>query len=54
MAATRTQPVGDGAALFKRRPDVRQAERELAAATAGGGWGEQTASGASAAETANR
>lgn len=33
MAATRTQPVGDGAALLKRRADVRQAERELAAAT---------------------
>ncbi|WP_231736584.1 efflux transporter outer membrane subunit [Sphingobium sp. CCH11-B1] len=28
-------PVGDGAALLKRRPDVRAAERELAAATAG-------------------
>ena len=28
-------PVGDGAALLKRRPDVRQAERQLAAATAG-------------------
>jgi len=28
-------PVGDGAALLKRRPDVRQAERHLAAATAG-------------------
>ena len=27
-------PVGDGAALLKRRPDVRQAERRLAAATA--------------------
>lgn len=27
-------PVGDGASLLKRRPDVRQAERELAAATA--------------------
>ena len=27
-------PVGDGAALLQRRPDVRQAERELAAATA--------------------
>ncbi|GAB7542636.1 efflux transporter outer membrane subunit [Cupriavidus sp. 8B] len=27
-------PVGDGAALLKRRPDIRQAERELAAATA--------------------
>ncbi|WP_268797094.1 efflux transporter outer membrane subunit [Pseudomonas huanghezhanensis] len=28
-------PVGDGAALLKRRPDVRQAERKLAMATAG-------------------
>ncbi len=28
-------PVGDGASLLRRRPDVRQAERELAAATAG-------------------
>jgi outer membrane protein, multidrug efflux system len=27
-------PIGDGAALLKRRPDVRAAERELAAATA--------------------
>ncbi|MBN1237683.1 MAG: TolC family protein [Gammaproteobacteria bacterium] len=27
-------PVGDGAALLKRRPDVRRAERDLAAATA--------------------
>ncbi|MFF7706582.1 efflux transporter outer membrane subunit [Pseudomonas sp. NPDC007930] len=27
-------PVGDGAALLKRRPDIRQAERKLAAATA--------------------
>jgi NodT family efflux transporter outer membrane factor (OMF) lipoprotein len=27
-------PVGDGMALLKRRPDVRQAERQLAAATA--------------------
>ncbi|KDN99226.1 MULTISPECIES: efflux transporter outer membrane subunit [Pseudomonas] len=27
-------PVGDGAALLKRRPDIRQAERSLAAATA--------------------
>jgi multidrug efflux system outer membrane protein len=27
-------PVGDGSALLKRRPDVRQAERQLAAATA--------------------
>src|SRR5580658_1702719 len=31
---TRPLPVGDGAALLKRRPDVRQAERQLAAATA--------------------
>ena len=31
---TRTLPVGDGVALLKRRPDVRRAERELAAATA--------------------
>jgi NodT family efflux transporter outer membrane factor (OMF) lipoprotein len=28
-------PVGDGAALLKRRPDVRQAERKLAVSTAG-------------------
>jgi outer membrane protein, multidrug efflux system len=28
-------PIGDGATLIKRRPDVRQAERRLAAATAG-------------------
>ena len=27
-------PVGDGTALLRRRPDVREAERELAAATA--------------------
>ena len=27
-------PIGDGSALLKRRPDVRQAERQLAAATA--------------------
>lgn len=27
-------PVGDGAALLRRRPDVKQAERQLAAATA--------------------
>jgi NodT family efflux transporter outer membrane factor (OMF) lipoprotein len=27
-------PIGDGAALIRRRPDVRQAERQLAAATA--------------------
>jgi NodT family efflux transporter outer membrane factor (OMF) lipoprotein len=33
-ALTRTIPVGDGAALLRRRPDIRQAERELAAATA--------------------
>ncbi|MEB0047955.1 MULTISPECIES: efflux transporter outer membrane subunit [unclassified Pseudomonas] len=31
---TQLLPVGDGAALLKRRPDVRQAERRLAAATA--------------------
>ncbi|MBB3197338.1 efflux transporter outer membrane subunit [Roseateles terrae] len=31
---TGTIPVGDGAALLKRRPDIRQAERELHAATA--------------------
>lgn len=31
---TRPIPVGDGATLLARRPDVRQAERELAAATA--------------------
>ena len=31
---TRILPIGDGAALLKRRPDVRQAERQLAAATA--------------------
>lgn len=33
-ALARSVPVGDGAALLARRPDVRQAERELAAATA--------------------
>jgi outer membrane protein, multidrug efflux system len=33
-ALTRPIPVGDGAALLKRRPDVRQAERTLAGATA--------------------
>lgn len=33
-ALARPVPVGDGAALLSRRPDVRQAERELAAATA--------------------
>ena len=31
---TQTIPVGDGAALLRRRPDIRQAERTLAAATA--------------------
>jgi outer membrane protein, multidrug efflux system len=31
---SRPLPVGDGAALLKRRPDVREAERQLAAATA--------------------
>jgi len=31
---TRSLPVGDGAALLRRRPDIRQAERELAADTA--------------------
>ncbi|MDP9422768.1 MAG: TolC family protein [Pseudomonadota bacterium] len=33
-AVARPIPVGDGASLLSRRPDVRQAERELAAATA--------------------
>jgi NodT family efflux transporter outer membrane factor (OMF) lipoprotein len=33
-ALARPIPVGDGASLLARRPDVRQAERELAAATA--------------------
>ena len=33
-ALDRPIPVGDGAALLARRPDIRQAERELAAATA--------------------
>ena len=33
-ALTQTIPVGDGAALLRRRPDIRQAERSLAAATA--------------------
>ena len=33
-ALARPIPVGDGATLLSRRPDVRQAERELAAATA--------------------
>ena len=31
---SQTIPVGDGAALLRRRPDIRQAERKLAAATA--------------------
>jgi len=31
---TKAIPVGDGKALLSRRPDLRQAERELAAATA--------------------
>lgn len=31
---TSTIPVGDGAALLRRRPDIREAERQLAAATA--------------------
>jgi outer membrane protein TolC len=31
---TQPIPVGDGAALLKRRPDVREAERQLAASTA--------------------
>ena len=31
---TETIPVGDGAELLRRRPDIRQAERTLAAATA--------------------
>ncbi len=31
----RALPVGDGIALIRRRPDIRQAERELASATAG-------------------
>lgn len=33
-AMTRPLPIGDGAALIRRRPDVRAAERTLAAATA--------------------
>jgi NodT family efflux transporter outer membrane factor (OMF) lipoprotein len=31
---TEPLPIGDGAALLKRRPDIREAERQLAAATA--------------------
>ena len=31
---TRALPIGDGAALLRRRPDIREAERQLAAATA--------------------
>ena len=33
-AIEKSLPVGDGASLLKRRPDIRQAERLLAAATA--------------------
>lgn len=33
-AVRRAIPIGDGAALIRRRPDIRQAERRLAAATA--------------------
>jgi NodT family efflux transporter outer membrane factor (OMF) lipoprotein len=33
-ALSKPVPVGDGASLLARRPDIRQAERELAAATA--------------------
>lgn len=33
-ALKRPVPVGDGTALIKRRPDIRQADRQLAAATA--------------------
>lgn len=33
-ALTRPLPVGDGAALIRRRPDIRQAERTIAADTA--------------------
>ena len=33
-ASPRPMPVGDGKALLRRRPDVREAERNLAAATA--------------------
>jgi outer membrane protein, multidrug efflux system len=32
--AAQVLPVGDGASLLRRRPDIRQAERQLAAATA--------------------
>jgi outer membrane protein, multidrug efflux system len=31
---TQPLPIGDGAALLKRRPDIRESERQLAAATA--------------------
>ena len=31
---TRAMPIGDGAALIRRRPDIRQAERTIAADTA--------------------
>lgn len=33
-ALDRPMPIGDGAALIRRRPDIRAAERDLAAATA--------------------
>lgn len=33
-AIARALPIGDGAALIRRRPDIREAERNLAAATA--------------------
>lgn len=34
-ALTRPLPIGDGTALIRRRPEIRAAERQLAAATAG-------------------
>ncbi len=34
MALAQAMPVGDGAALLRRRPDIRMAERRLAASTA--------------------
>ena len=34
-ALLRALPIGDGTALIRRRPEIRQAERQLAAATAG-------------------
>src|SRR3546814_20127434 len=33
-AVRQSLPIGDGAALIRRRPDIREAERALAAATA--------------------